>query len=107
MIKNMTKEEAIELIERIPYTTVLEAAGSKARLDMYKKALSKKDPMQWLKVVKSAYLRTEEPTSATFGTLEREYTRRAKEKLHAALAEALEIKEDEVESFIKEHLKAM
>lgn len=101
----MTKEEALELIERIPFASVLEAPGSKGRIDLYKKALSKKDAFQWLKVVKSAYLRTGEPSSKVDGTLEREYAERAKRKLHEALAEALEIKEDAVEGFIKDYLK--
>lgn len=83
----------------------MNAPGSKARIDLYKKALSKKDPLQWLKVVKSCWLRKEEASGHIEGTLEKEYGSRARRQLHAELAAALEIKEEEVEAFIGDYLK--
>ena len=53
----MTREDALELIERIPYITLLNAPSSKGRIDLYKRALSKKDPFEWLKVAKSRRFR--------------------------------------------------
>ncbi|MCQ4813893.1 hypothetical protein [Cloacibacillus evryensis] len=101
----MTKEEALELIERIPYVTTFSAPSGKARIDLYKRAVGKKEPLQWLKVVKSCWLRREEDSGKITGTLESEYGKRAKRLLHAELAAALEIKEEEVESFIEGYLK--
>lgn len=52
----MTKEDGIELIERIPFITVFEPCGSKSRIDAYKKgSLEQKDPVQWIKVIKSTF----------------------------------------------------
>ncbi|MDO4559806.1 MAG: hypothetical protein Q4C86_02550 [bacterium] len=102
----MTREEALELIERIPYVTTFSAPSGKARIDLYKKAVGKKEPLQWLKVVKSCWLRKDENAGRIEGALEGEYGERAKRQLHAELAAALEIKEDEVESFISGYLKS-
>ncbi|MCC8058989.1 hypothetical protein [Cloacibacillus sp.] len=101
----MTKEEALELIERIPYVTAFSALSGKARIDLYKKAVGKKEPLQWLKVVKSCWLRREERSGGVENALEGEYGNRAKRLLHAELAAALGIGEEEVEPFIERYLK--
>lgn len=104
----MTKEDGIELIERIPFITVFEPCGSKSRIDAYKKAVSnKKDPVQWIKVIKSDFLHKETAAGKINERLEKEYAARAKQKLHELLAQALEIKQEEVELFITQHIKNM
>lgn len=101
----MTRDEALELIERIPYITIYDAPSGKARIDLYKKAVLKKDPLQWIRVVKSCWLRKDEKPGKITSTLEKEYCGRAKKQLHAALSEALGIGEEEVEPFIGRYLK--
>jgi RNA polymerase-interacting CarD/CdnL/TRCF family regulator len=104
----MTRNDAIELIERIPFITTFTAPSTKDLLDSYRKALNKKDPVQWVKVVKSCYLRKDDtPSAQTFGTLQKQYGLKAKKILHGELASALDIKEDEVEPFIKNYLEKM
>lgn len=101
----MTKEDALELIERIPYIPLLSASGCKGRIDLYKKALSKKDPLEWLKVAKSCRVRAGQGSGSIENTLESEYSRRACCRLNNLFAEALGIKEEDVESFIEGHLR--
>lgn len=102
----MNRDEALEMIDRIPFVTTINAPGSKARLDLYKKAVAnKRDPLQWIKVIKSAYLKDEDAPGKIQSTLEREFADRAKRQFHSLLAESLEIKEEEVEAFIAARLK--
>lgn len=104
----MTKEQAIELIEKLPSVTPPNEPVTKDRIDFYRKAVSKKDPVQWVKVIKSSYMRkNEKPLAATTAMLEKEYCRRAYSNLHAELAGALEIQKDEVETFIKNYLEKL
>lgn len=101
----MTREDALELIERIPYITLLNAPSSKGRIDLYKRALSKKDPFEWLKVAKSCRFRKSGGAGKIEAALESEYAKRANDKLNTLFAKALEIKEEEVEEFIDKHLR--
>lgn len=83
----------------------MNAPNSKGRIDLYKRALSKKDPFERLKVAKSRRFRKGGGAGKTEVALEAEYAKRANDRLNAAFVEALEIKEDEVEAFIDRHLK--
>lgn len=85
----------------------MNAPSSKGRIDLYKRALSKKDPFEWLKVAKSCRFRKSGGAGKIEVALEAEYAKRANDRLNAAFAEALEIRVDEVEAFIDRHLKEM
>lgn len=60
----MTREAAIELIERIPYVTTINALSSRMRLDFCKKAAQSKDPLIWIKAIKSAYIQKDHNSKA-------------------------------------------
>ncbi len=100
----MTKDEAIELIERIPYICTANMPSSKDRLEFYRRALLKKDPVQWIHVIKTNYICKNSMHGETMRILEEEYTARAKRMLHKELASALEIDESEVEKFINNYI---
>lgn len=100
--KALTTEGAEELIGRIPAIPAFEAAGGRERIAMYRQALAKKDPVQWIKVIKSSYLmKGKELSSQTEKTLELSYREKAYGLLHGLLAEALKIDEGDVEDYIK------
>lgn len=52
----MTKDEATELIERIPYIGTANMPGSKERIEFYRKVISQRDPVMWIKVIKTGYI---------------------------------------------------
>ena len=102
----MTREAAIELIERIPYVITINALSSRMRLDFCKKAAQSKDPLIWIKAIKSAYIQKDHNSKA-YSDIESEYTERTKKLLHKELAQALQIPEEEVEDFIKKHIESI
>lgn len=102
----MTRDEAIELIERIPYIGTANMPSSKDRIEFYRKVICKKDPVQWIKVIKTSYICRNKVPGETMRILEDEYAGRAKTMLHRELAAALEIEESEVEAFIEKQLKS-
>ena len=102
----MTREAAIELIERIPYVTTINALSSRMRLDFCKKAAQSKDPLIWIKAIKSACIQKDHNSKA-YSDIESEYTERTKKLLHKELAQALQIPEEEVEDFIKKHIESI
>ena len=102
----MTREAAIELIERIPYVTTINALSSRMRLDFCKKAAQSKDPLIWIKAIKSAYIQKDHNSKA-YSDIESEYTERTKKLLYKELAQALQIPEEEVEDFIKKHIESI
>ena len=103
----MTKDEATELIERIPYIGTANMPGSKERIEFYRKVISQRDPVMWIKVIKTGYICKNNVPQETMRVLEHNYTERAKTLLHRELAAALEIKEEDVEAFIKKHLQSI
>ena len=102
----MTREAAIELIERIPYITTINTQSSRMRLDFCKKAAQSKDPLIWIKAIKSAYIKKDRSSKAC-SDIESEYTEGTKKLLNNELAKALQIPEEEVDNFIKKHIEEM
>lgn len=103
----MTKDDAMELIERIPYITTFAALNEKFRTDYFRKAVGKNDPVEWVKAVKTYYILKNEISGKKVGGLESQYAAKAKELLHSSLAEALGIGEGNVEEFVESHIKSM
>lgn len=103
----MTKDEAEELIERIPYIGMANMPGSKERINFTVRPFPKRDPVMWIKVIKTGYICKNNVPQETMRVLENNYTERAKTLLHRELAAALEIKECYVEAFIKKHLQSI
>lgn len=101
----MTKDEALELIERIPYITTIATTGDKFRVEYYRKALAKDDPVDWIKVIKTCHIRRNVSLGKVVSTQESQYGETAKKRLNSALAAALGIPENEVEKFIEKHLE--
>jgi len=101
-----TKEELSELMERMPYIQVIQAPNRKARKELYEISMKKYDDVEWVKVIKSVYLRMEDRRYEDF---EQEYMDKAKQFLYGEIAARFEISYEEVDSFVNEtverHLK--
>jgi len=102
----MTRLEALELIDRMPFVTTIKAHDDKTIIGFYKEALSGTDPLDWIRVVKSYYLRThgQSGRKMTVSKQEAQYGDSVKKLLEAELAKALNIPLEEVEGFIKTYL---
>jgi len=102
----MTRDEALELIDRMPYITVIKAPNDKIRTEFYKTAVESGEYVEWIRVVKSYYLRTHNGSGKRLTTskAEADLAAKAKHQLEAELAKALDIPEEEVEGFINDYL---
>ena len=100
------KEELEELIERMPYVQTIQAPNSKARKELYQLAMDEYDDVEWVKVIKSVYLRMEDNRYDEF---EQGYMEKAKNFLYKEIAIRFDLLFEEVEDFlnntIKKHLE--
>ena len=101
-----TKEELEELIERMPYVQTIQAPNSKARKELYQLAMDEYDDVEWVKVIKSVYLRMEDNRYDEF---EQSYMEKAKNFLYKEIAIRFNLPFGEVDDFvnniIKKHLE--
>ncbi len=103
----MTREEADELVERIPFinTNALKFQNEKIKVEMYRSIAEKEDYVEWVMVIKDEYLRTHDETARRFPTdEEKQIAMEIKQRLYRVLAQALEIDEEYVESYIEKKI---
>lgn len=102
----MTREDALELVERMPYIRTIQAANDKARPELYRIALDSEDPVEWIKVIKSDYIRRNDRTARRFPSPEEgRIAGEAREKLNGMLSGALEIPKDGMDRFIEDYIR--
>jgi CarD family transcriptional regulator len=103
----MTRDEALELIERLPFITTFKLPRENARMAVYEASVESDDPLDWVKVIKSSYVRerTKPGTTVPLDKKELRLVERAKQRLEAELASALSIPESEIDDFIDSHLR--
>lgn len=97
-----TREELEELIERMPYIQTIQAPNSKARKELYQLAMNEYDDVNWVKVIKSVYLRMEDHRYDEF---EPNYMERAKNFLYKEMAIRFNLPFGEVENFVNDTIK--
>lgn len=97
-----TKEELEELIERMPYIQTIQAPNGKARRELYQLAMSEFDDLEWVRIIKSVYLRMEEKRYEDF---EPEYLEKAREFLYGEIAVRFQISIEEVENFLTKKIE--
>jgi CarD family transcriptional regulator len=91
------KEDILEAIGRVGFIRTIQASNDKIRRKLYNEAMSKFDEAEWIKVIKSVYLRGKD------GRLmqgEAEYARKAKSFFHGEISVVMEIPVCEVEDYI-------
>lgn len=104
----MTKDEAAALIDAIPEIDELWEKDDKVREKKYKEAIRSCDPREWIRIIKTSYLRQEERRvqgkKAT--TVDERYFHSAEEHLYSELAVALEMSKEEVKTYIKRRMSS-
>jgi CarD family transcriptional regulator len=98
IVRNIAnKEDILEAISRIPFIRTIQAPNDKIRRELYEEAMSKFNEIEWIKVIKSAYLRGESGRLAQYET---EYARKAKNFFHGEISAVMGIPVSDVEDYI-------
>lgn len=96
----MTREEAMELIDRIPEIEELWIRDEKSREYAYKDAIKGCDNRELVQIIKTIYNRGRSRMAEG-----NKYFKLAEENLYGELAISLSMTRDEVKEFITEHVK--
>ena len=106
----LTREEADELIARIPSLNRFEEPNAKLLRGKYADAMRTHDPAEWIRVIKTVYHRTKALAATShsqrLSDTERSFADDARRYLHAELSIALGIPTTEIEAYIREHIGA-
>ena len=97
-----TREELEELIERMPYIQTIQAPNGKARKELYQLAMNEYDDVNWVKVIKSVYLRM---ADHRYDEFEPNYMEMAKNFLYKEIAIRFNLPFGEVENFVNDTIK--
>lgn len=103
----ISKEEAKELVDNIPSIELLGIEDEKKREEIYKKAYRACDCVEWIKLIKTIYLRKvsriEEGKKIVM--LDEKYLHLAEEKLYTELGLALGMTIEEVLGYITQQVE--
>lgn len=107
MRRILTKEEALHLIDGITNIGQLGVANDKQREEKYKEALKSCDCTEWVKVIKSLYLRKQERVSQgkKLTSMDERYLKTAEDTLFSELSIPLDISKEEMENFITDKIE--
>lgn len=107
MRKIISKEEANELINSIPSIETLRFDDEKLYQGKYKEVMHKYDCKEWIKIIKTSYLRREErfAEGKKSTSTDDKYLKMAEEYLFGELAISLNINKEEVKDFIAKQIK--
>lgn len=97
-----SREELEELIERMPYIPTIQAPNKRIRKEFYQTAMDKYEDLEWVRIIKSIYLRMQEKHYEEF---EPEYLKKAKEYLYGEISIVFQISMEEVENFLNETIE--
>ena len=98
----VSRDEALELIGRIPEIEVLHVKNEKFREQEYKACIADFCPENWVRVLKTTYKRTKSRGSMT--SLDRKYQMLLEHALYSEFSFALGIPAGEMQQFIAEHV---
>ena len=99
--KTTNKDELEEIIDRIPYIRTLEITSERFRQEVYKKTFNKFSEVEWIKLIKTIYLRKRSCKAQDY---ELDYLKQTQELFHEEIAIVLNISIDKVEDYIKEKI---
>lgn len=105
----LNREEAEELLNRIPTVDAIDEPNAKLLRAKYTEAMRTHDPVEWVRVIKTVYRRANAQASRSqrISETERNFAENAKRYLHTELALALGLNEAEMERHISEHIQNM
>lgn len=103
----ITKEEALHLLDEIENMEELWIVNDKLREKQYKEAMQSCDYREWIRIIKTLYLRKCERTAVGKKTTstDEKYLRLAEQNLYGELALALEKDKSEIENFIIDYIE--
>lgn len=93
----ISRDAMQDVISRIPYVRTIQAPSDKVRLEFYREAMAAFDEIEWVRVVKSVYLRGQDKR---LSSAEVACGERAKGYLHGEIAALLGIPYADVEEHI-------
>ncbi len=98
----LTREEASQLIREIPQIKGLWVPEEKTRETQYKDALKTGECTNWIKIIKTVYVRRRERESGgkRITATDERYLKMAEDKLYGELALALDMQKNDMESYI-------
>lgn len=96
----MTRKEALVLLEEVDDAEVLWIPNEKLREQEYKKCISRYDPKDWIRILKTLYLRTKK--RGTITSMDKKYQQITERALYSELAYVLEIPTSKVERVLWE-----
>lgn len=103
----LSHDEALELIERLPYIRTLQAANDRTLEQLFRETLAKEDYLQWVQIIKTCYARQHDtsksrrPLTPALAQLGQE----ANDRFRQMLAGALAIELEQVDTYINTHLE--
>lgn len=108
MRKILTRQEAEELIEEMPEIEELEPVDDKQREEQYKQCLRSSECREWVRLIKSIYLRNQEreKLGKKLSSIDEKYGKLAQEILHDELSIPLEIPSEDIEEYIRKKMEA-
>lgn len=101
-----SKGQATEIIERLLYIRTLQAPNDKIPGELFEEALSKDDPVEWVKVIKTCYARNnfdadrKRPLPQKLSLL----GENAVKRFNGEIAASLGIQPTEAEDYIKNYI---
>jgi CarD family transcriptional regulator len=99
IVRKISSIETVqEAIERIPFIRSIQAPNAKTRMKLYDEAMSKYDEVEWIKVIKTVYLR--QKIMMTLKHSELSYIERAKGYFHGEVSVLMGMPMLEVENYI-------
>lgn len=107
VIRNiLSKEEATTLINEIPNIKGLLITNEKLRESTYKESMKSCDCREWIRVIKTLYLRNQERMAQgkKSTSVDERYLKLAKDSLYSELSFPLDIPKEEMERYIDEKM---
>ena len=99
----VSRDEALDLIGRMPDIETLHVKNEKLREQEYKECISGYSPEDWVRVLKTAYARTKSRGSIT--SVDKKYQMMLEHALFSEFSYALGMPRGQVPGFIAEYVK--
>jgi CarD family transcriptional regulator len=102
----LTKEEAWNLIDSIPDADQLRVSNEKLRENEYKQSIRSGSPKEWIKIIKTLYLRKQERIAVgkKITTTDEKYLKSAEDLLYSELSMAIGKPKTVMEEVISERV---
>ena len=105
----ITREEALELIDRIPQVETVWVPDEKRREERYREIMRQNDCMGWMQIIKTLYLKRQKRLAEGRKNTARVelYLKLAEDFLYGEFAAALDVEKGEVEDLIGRRVREM